>query len=42
LTERMMQHLPGAKDAMPAGDFRDWASIDAWATQIAAGLKARV
>lgn len=42
LAERMMQHLPGAKDAMPAGDFRDWSAIDAWATQIATGLRARV
>lgn len=27
-----------AKSAMPAGDFRDWPAIDAWAAEIAAQL----
>lgn len=36
--ERLFALLPAAKAALPAGDFRDWASIDAWATQIAAAL----
>lgn len=39
LAERLTRHLPAvAQDAMPAGDFRDWATIDAWADGIAAAL----
>jgi len=39
LAERLTRHLPAAaQDAMPAGDFRDWAAIDAWADGIAAAL----
>ena len=39
LAERLTRHLPAAaRDAMPAGDFRDWAAIDAWADGIAAAL----
>ena len=39
LAERFMRHLPAtARDAMPAGDFRDWPAIDAWADGIAAEL----
>jgi len=39
LAERLTRHLPaGAQEAMPAGDFRDWAAIDAWADGIAAAL----
>jgi menaquinone-dependent protoporphyrinogen oxidase len=30
--------MPAARDALPAGDYRDWPAIDAWATQIAAEL----
>jgi menaquinone-dependent protoporphyrinogen oxidase len=37
LVERFVQHMPAA-GAMPAGDFRDWPAIDAWAAQIAAEL----
>ena len=36
--ERLFGLLPAAKAALPAGDFRDWAAIDAWAVQIAAAL----
>jgi menaquinone-dependent protoporphyrinogen oxidase len=37
LAERFARHLPAAaKEAMPVGDFRDWAAIDAWADGIAA------
>lgn len=37
--ERFAQHLPAAaKDAIPSGDFRDWAAIDEWADGIAADL----
>lgn len=36
--ERFMRHLP-VGGAMPAGDFRDWDAIDAWAIQIARELR---
>ena len=37
--ERLLRHMP-ANDAMPAGDFRDWPAIDAWAAEIARELDA--
>ena len=40
LGERFVKHVPAARDALPAGDFRDWPAIDAWAAQIAAELGA--
>ena len=36
--ERMLALLPAGKAALPAGDFRDWPAIDAWAASIAAAL----
>jgi menaquinone-dependent protoporphyrinogen oxidase len=39
LTERLVRHLPAARDATPAGDFRDWSVIDACAAEIAAELQ---
>ncbi len=27
LGERFVQHMPAARDALPAGDFRDWSAI---------------
>jgi len=38
LGERLVHHLPAAWEALPAGDFRDWPAIEAWAAQIAAEL----
>jgi menaquinone-dependent protoporphyrinogen oxidase len=38
LAERFMTLLPAARDALPKGDFRDWAAIDAWADEIAGSL----
>jgi menaquinone-dependent protoporphyrinogen oxidase len=38
LAERLMHLAPAGKDAMPAGDFRDWPAIDAWAAEIAREL----
>jgi len=35
-SERLVRMLPAVKKALPAGDFRDWDAIDAWAHQIAA------
>jgi menaquinone-dependent protoporphyrinogen oxidase len=36
--ERLFALLPAANAGRPAGDFRDWAAIDAWTVQIAAAL----
>lgn len=38
LGERMFRHMPAAKSALPAGDFRDWAAIEAWARDIASEI----
>jgi menaquinone-dependent protoporphyrinogen oxidase len=37
--ERMMKFVPAGRAALPAGDFRDWDDIDAWADTIAAALR---
>lgn len=37
--ERLLRLMPASKEALPAGDFRDWPAIDAWANGIAAELK---
>lgn len=39
LGERLVRHLPAARDALPSGDFRDWAAIEAWAEDIALDLQ---
>ena len=35
-----MRVLPAARNALPAGDFRDWPAIEAWADGIARELEA--
>lgn len=35
LMERVTRMMPATKDLMPAGDFRDWDEIEAWAATIA-------
>jgi menaquinone-dependent protoporphyrinogen oxidase len=40
LGERVVRHMPAAQGAMPAGDFRDWAAIEAWAREVAQSLGA--
>lgn len=39
LGERMLHLLPASKAALPAGDFRDWPAIEAWAAEIARSLQ---
>jgi menaquinone-dependent protoporphyrinogen oxidase len=39
LGERFLRLMPASRDAMPAGDFRDWPTIDAWAGEIASELR---
>lgn len=41
LMERFSRAMPAVRNTLPAGDFRDWAAIDAWADTIAAELAAR-
>jgi menaquinone-dependent protoporphyrinogen oxidase len=36
--ERLSRVIPAVKDALPAGDFRDWPAIEAWAHGIAKEL----
>jgi menaquinone-dependent protoporphyrinogen oxidase len=38
--ERFLRLLPASEEAMPAGDFRDWPTVDAWAAEIAEALRA--
>jgi menaquinone-dependent protoporphyrinogen oxidase len=40
LGERLVRRMPAARDAIPAGDFRDWPAIEAWAADIAKELLA--
>jgi menaquinone-dependent protoporphyrinogen oxidase len=40
LAERITRILPAARDALPAGDYRDWAEIEAWSEGIARQLVA--
>ncbi len=39
LMERFVGLMPAAKNAMPAGDFRDWPAIEAWAEGIVSELR---
>ncbi len=40
ILERLIRLLPAVRDALPAGDFRDWPAIEAWAHGIARELEA--
>lgn len=39
LMSRFMRLMPAARNALPAGDFRDWPAIEAWAETIARELQ---
>jgi menaquinone-dependent protoporphyrinogen oxidase len=39
LSERLVRWMPAAKSILPAGDFRDWDAIEAWAHEIAVALE---
>lgn len=41
-SERLVRMLPAVKNALPAGDFRDWDAIEAWAREIAATMTAPI
>jgi menaquinone-dependent protoporphyrinogen oxidase len=38
IAERLVTRIPAIRDALPAGDFRDWPLIEAWAQKIAREL----
>jgi menaquinone-dependent protoporphyrinogen oxidase len=42
IAERFVRMMPMAKGILPEGDFRDWQSIEAWAREIADGLRVAV
>ena len=42
MQERLVRLVPAAKQALPAGDFREWDAIEAWARTIATELIATV
>lgn len=41
LGQRILKLMPAARNALPAGDFRDWPEIDAWAEGIATQVAER-
>jgi menaquinone-dependent protoporphyrinogen oxidase len=38
MQERLVRMMPAAKRILPAGDFREWEAVEAWARTIAADL----
>lgn len=38
MQERLVRMMPAAKRILPAGDFREWAAIEAWGREIGANL----
>ena len=38
MAERIVRIVPGARNILPTGDFRDWVAIDAWARSIVTAL----
>ena len=42
IPERFLRIMPGSKDILPAGDFRDWPTIESWAHEIGQALRPAV
>ena len=42
MQERLVRLMPASRQILPAGDFREWDAIEAWAREIAAELVAKV
>lgn len=42
MAERFLKAMPASRESLPAGDFRDWPAIDAWAAAIASELQTDV
>jgi menaquinone-dependent protoporphyrinogen oxidase len=42
MSERLVRMMPASKGLLPAGDFRDWDAIEAWAREIAATMRPTV
>lgn len=42
MAERMFRMMPVSREVLPAGDFRDWDLVNAWADEIAGVLEAIV
>lgn len=42
ISERLARMLPAVQNILPAGDYREWDAIEAWARQIAAELAAPI
>lgn len=38
IPERLVRLMPASKEMLPAGDFREWDAIEAWAREIAEAL----
>jgi hypothetical protein len=39
MPERLVRLMPASKRILPAGDFREWADIEAWANTIAVAVR---
>jgi menaquinone-dependent protoporphyrinogen oxidase len=39
MPERFLRIMPGSKNILPSGDFRDWPAIEAWAHHIGEALR---
>ena len=39
MQERLVRLMPASKQILPAGDFREWADIEAWANTIAVAVR---
>ena len=42
MPERFLRLMPSGRKILPAGDFREWDAIEAWAREIAGALAAKV